>query len=200
MPSRGRRRLLTARRPRAGTCRARCCARAWPTPADLAAALVVEDQLEPRIRMPTDLLRCLTAWLEIGILIGLGLLAKATASGVQVDVVGATQHPGQGPDLAAALDSLHRPDRAPGRARGAAGLHQPVSQARGGDSHRAHSRGVAAALQCRPAAERADRASCSHRHARSVPNRAGCLPDGDRDGWPRSAGAPGSGWRSASTA
>jgi glycosyltransferase 2 family protein len=60
--------------------------------ANLTAAVVVEDQLEPRIRLPTDLLRCLTALIEMALLFGLGLLAKATATGVEVDVVGVSQH------------------------------------------------------------------------------------------------------------
>src|SRR5271165_2993992 len=59
--------------------------------ANLTAALVVEDQLEPRIRMPTDLLRCLTALIEIALLFGLGLLAKATTSGVEFDVQDASR-------------------------------------------------------------------------------------------------------------
>ncbi len=59
-------------------------------PASLAAELIVEDALELRIRMPTDLLRCVSSWIEIALLVGLGLLAKATASGVEVDVVGAS--------------------------------------------------------------------------------------------------------------
>jgi uncharacterized membrane protein YbhN (UPF0104 family)/tRNA A-37 threonylcarbamoyl transferase component Bud32 len=53
---------------------------------------VVEDQLEPRIRMPADLLRFLTAVIEIALLLGLGLLANATASGVELDVVTASKH------------------------------------------------------------------------------------------------------------
>jgi glycosyltransferase 2 family protein len=56
------------------------------------AALVVEDELEPRIRIPTDLLRCLTALIEIAVLLALGLVAKATTSGVQVDVIGVSEH------------------------------------------------------------------------------------------------------------
>jgi glycosyltransferase 2 family protein len=48
---------------------------------------VVEDQLEPRIRMPTDLLRCVTGCLEIALLVVIGLVASATASGFEFDVV-----------------------------------------------------------------------------------------------------------------
>ena len=55
--------------------------------AELAAAVTVEDQLEPRIRLPADLLRCLTACVEIALLTILGLIARATATAVQEDVV-----------------------------------------------------------------------------------------------------------------
>ena len=72
--------------------------------ANQTAALVVEDQLEPRIRIPTDLLRCLTALIEIALLLGLGLAARATTTGVEVDVVGASQHLARG--LVAPLHSL----------------------------------------------------------------------------------------------
>jgi glycosyltransferase 2 family protein len=65
---------------------------------------VVEDQLEPRIRMPTDLLRCVTASLEIALLIGIGLLAKATANGFQFDVVRVSEHLARG--LISPLHSL----------------------------------------------------------------------------------------------
>ena len=71
-------------------------------PADLAAALVVEDQLEPRVRMPTDLLRCVTGSLEIALLVVIGLVAGATASGFEYDVVHVSEK------LASALlDPLH---------------------------------------------------------------------------------------------
>ncbi len=50
------------------------------------AALVVEDELEPRIRIPTDLLRCLTSILEVALLVGLALLATQAASGLEQDV------------------------------------------------------------------------------------------------------------------
>ncbi len=50
------------------------------------AGLVVEDQLEPRIRMPTDLLRCFTSILEVAVLIGLALLLTHTAAGFERDV------------------------------------------------------------------------------------------------------------------
>ena len=72
--------------------------------ASQAAALVVSDQLEPRIRIPSDLLRCLTALIELAVLLTLGLVAKATTSGVDVDVVGVSQHLARG--LVAPLHSL----------------------------------------------------------------------------------------------
>jgi uncharacterized membrane protein YbhN (UPF0104 family)/tRNA A-37 threonylcarbamoyl transferase component Bud32 len=53
--------------------------------------LRVEDNLEPRVRIPADLLRSVIAVLEIGILVGLALLANATATGVEVDLVGASR-------------------------------------------------------------------------------------------------------------
>jgi glycosyltransferase 2 family protein len=59
--------------------------------AGLAAAVVVEDRLEPRVRLPADIIRCVTACIEIGLLVGLALLAKATASGVEFDLVHASR-------------------------------------------------------------------------------------------------------------
>jgi uncharacterized membrane protein YbhN (UPF0104 family) len=55
------------------------------------AAIRVEDHLPPRIRLPADLLRCVIAVIEIALLAGLGLLARATATGVEVDVGGASR-------------------------------------------------------------------------------------------------------------
>jgi glycosyltransferase 2 family protein len=52
--------------------------------------LIVEDQCARRIRRPIDLLRCLLAVLGIVVAIGIGLLAGATARGVQIDAVGAS--------------------------------------------------------------------------------------------------------------
>lgn len=51
----------------------------------------IEDQVETRVRMPADLLRCLIAVTEIGLLVGLALLASATATGVEFDLVGASR-------------------------------------------------------------------------------------------------------------
>jgi uncharacterized membrane protein YbhN (UPF0104 family)/tRNA A-37 threonylcarbamoyl transferase component Bud32/drug/metabolite transporter (DMT)-like permease len=59
-------------------------------PAAPTAALVVEDDPEARIRLPTDLLRFLTSCLEIALLIGVGLLGKETAAGFETDVVRVT--------------------------------------------------------------------------------------------------------------
>jgi len=53
--------------------------------------LVIEDHLEPRVRIPADLLRSVIAVAEIALLVGLALLASATASGVEIDLVGASQ-------------------------------------------------------------------------------------------------------------
>jgi len=55
-----------------------------------APGLIVEDQRARRIRRPIDLLRCLLAVLGIVVAVGIGLLAGATARGVQVDAVGAS--------------------------------------------------------------------------------------------------------------
>ena len=55
-----------------------------------APGLIVEDQRARRIRRPVDLLRCLLAVLGIVVAIGIGLLAGATARGVQIDAVGAS--------------------------------------------------------------------------------------------------------------
>jgi glycosyltransferase 2 family protein len=47
---------------------------------------VVEDQLEPRIRIPSDLLRCITNIVEVAVLVGLALLVPNAASGLELDV------------------------------------------------------------------------------------------------------------------
>ena len=61
---------------------------ARPAPA-AAPALVVVDHLARRIRRPIDLLRAVTTLLGIVLLAGIGLLAHATAAGVEIDAVGA---------------------------------------------------------------------------------------------------------------
>jgi glycosyltransferase 2 family protein len=60
------------------------------TPAP-GSGLVVEDQRARRIRRPIDLLRCLIAVLGIVVVAGIGLLAGATATGVQIDAVKASR-------------------------------------------------------------------------------------------------------------
>jgi hypothetical protein len=54
-----------------------------------ADELIVVDQTARRIRWPIDLLRFLIAVLGIVALAGVGLLARATAAGVEIDAVGA---------------------------------------------------------------------------------------------------------------
>ncbi|HUB41366.1 MAG TPA: lysylphosphatidylglycerol synthase transmembrane domain-containing protein [Streptosporangiaceae bacterium] len=71
-------------------------------PAELVASLVVEDELESRIRLPTDLLRCVTAGIEIALLVGIALLGKATAIAVEDDIVAASNHLGH-----ALIGTLH---------------------------------------------------------------------------------------------
>jgi uncharacterized membrane protein YbhN (UPF0104 family) len=50
-------------------------------------AIHVEDQLESRIRIPADLLRFVIAVIEIILLAGLGIIARATANGAEIDIV-----------------------------------------------------------------------------------------------------------------
>jgi glycosyltransferase 2 family protein len=60
------------------------------TPAS-GGGLVVEDQLESRVRIPADLVRSVIAAVEIALLVGIALLASATATGVEFDLVGASK-------------------------------------------------------------------------------------------------------------
>jgi uncharacterized membrane protein YbhN (UPF0104 family)/tRNA A-37 threonylcarbamoyl transferase component Bud32 len=60
-------------------------------PAALAAAVEVEDDLAERVRLPADILRCVTACVEIGLLVALALVAKQTANGVEFDLVYASK-------------------------------------------------------------------------------------------------------------
>ncbi len=55
------------------------------------SAVRIEDHPESRLRLPADGLRCLAACAEIVLLAGVGLLARATVSGVETNVVGASQ-------------------------------------------------------------------------------------------------------------
>src|SRR5262249_12153412 len=59
---------------------------------DIAPAprLIVEDHRARRLRRPTDLLRCLLAVLGIFVVAGIGLLARNTASGIEIDAVDAS--------------------------------------------------------------------------------------------------------------
>jgi glycosyltransferase 2 family protein len=50
-------------------------------------AIQVDDRLESRIRVPADLLRCVIAVIEIALLAGIGLLARAAANGAETDIV-----------------------------------------------------------------------------------------------------------------
>jgi glycosyltransferase 2 family protein len=78
---------LSRRRPPARSGAAAAPAGGAPDrPARQTAALVVEDQLEPRIRIPSDLLRCFTAILEVALLVGLALLLPTAASGLEFDI------------------------------------------------------------------------------------------------------------------
>jgi glycosyltransferase 2 family protein len=52
--------------------------------------VLVEDHLEARVRIPADLLRCVIACIEIGLLVGLASLAGDTAHGVELTAVGAS--------------------------------------------------------------------------------------------------------------
>jgi uncharacterized membrane protein YbhN (UPF0104 family) len=54
--------------------------------------LLVEDQLQSRVRIPGDMVRFVIALAEIALLVGIALLASATATGVEIDVVGASRH------------------------------------------------------------------------------------------------------------
>jgi glycosyltransferase 2 family protein len=64
-----------------------------PAPVDPArpGAVRVEDHLESRVRIPADILRCVIALIEIGLLAGLGLLARETASGAEFNLVQASE-------------------------------------------------------------------------------------------------------------
>ena len=65
-------------------------------PAQLAASLVVEDAVEARIRLPADLLRCVTAGVEIAVLVAIALIGKATAIAVEDDIVTFSNHLAKG--------------------------------------------------------------------------------------------------------
>jgi glycosyltransferase 2 family protein len=52
-------------------------------------AIQVTDRLERRIRKPIDLLRCITSFIEIIVLVVAGVAASATTTGVETDITGA---------------------------------------------------------------------------------------------------------------
>jgi uncharacterized membrane protein YbhN (UPF0104 family) len=54
--------------------------------------ILVEDQLERRIRKPVDLLRCTLSCIEIVVLAAAGIAASATTAGVETDIVAASRH------------------------------------------------------------------------------------------------------------
>ena len=56
------------------------------------ARIHVEDHLESRVRIPTDLLRCVIALIEIALLAALALLGRATADGAETDIVLASRY------------------------------------------------------------------------------------------------------------
>ena len=76
---------------RAGPARAIPVQRRSPAGLPAPGTVHVEDHLESRVRIPADLLRCVIALIEIGLLVGLGLLARATANGAETDIVLASQ-------------------------------------------------------------------------------------------------------------
>ncbi len=54
--------------------------------------ILIEDQLERRIRKPVDLLRCVLSCIEVVALAVAGVAASATTAAVQADIVGASRH------------------------------------------------------------------------------------------------------------
>jgi uncharacterized membrane protein YbhN (UPF0104 family) len=61
-----------------------------PAAGATAPEVRVDDQFEPRVRIPADLLRCLIGSTEICLLVGLALLARETTHGVELTAVGAS--------------------------------------------------------------------------------------------------------------
>jgi len=55
-----------------------------------ASGVIVEDQLERRIRKPADLLRCITSCTAVIALAVAGIAARAATVGVETDIVGAS--------------------------------------------------------------------------------------------------------------
>jgi glycosyltransferase 2 family protein len=65
---------------------------ASPAAQSAPAAIHIEDQLQSRVRIPADLLRCVIALIEIALLAALALLARATANGAETDIVLASRY------------------------------------------------------------------------------------------------------------
>ncbi len=63
-----------------------------PAGASVDAEVQVLDHLEPRVRIPADLLRCIFDLAGIALLVLVALRAQATASGVETDVIQASDH------------------------------------------------------------------------------------------------------------
>ena len=62
-----------------------------PAPAVVGdTAVQVEDHLEPRVRIPADLLRFVIGCVELGLLIAVALVGPETAQGVEITAIGAT--------------------------------------------------------------------------------------------------------------
>src|SRR6266487_1219572 len=61
------------------------------TAPDDSTGLRVDDHLEPRVRIPADLVRSVIALIGIAVLVVLAVLASAAAQGVATDVVGASR-------------------------------------------------------------------------------------------------------------
>jgi glycosyltransferase 2 family protein len=54
-------------------------------------AISVDDQLRQRVRRPVDLLRCIADGIQIVLVAGIGLAARAAATGAEQDIVGASR-------------------------------------------------------------------------------------------------------------
>jgi hypothetical protein len=54
-------------------------------------AIGVDDQLRQRVRRPVDLLRCIADGIQIVLVAGIGLAARAATTGAEQDIVGASR-------------------------------------------------------------------------------------------------------------
>jgi uncharacterized membrane protein YbhN (UPF0104 family)/tRNA A-37 threonylcarbamoyl transferase component Bud32 len=59
--------------------------------AEAAPGLLVHDHLERRIRKPVDLLRCIISCIGVVLLSGIGIVASATTTGVETNIVEASR-------------------------------------------------------------------------------------------------------------